>query len=791
MAVSKNRKKKARKKKSRSLKKGLLLYAGFIMLSALLAFLFLILLVHSGLFGRLPGEETLSEVKHYTSTRVLSADGQVLGMYYLENRTNERIEDIPEDFINALISTEDVRFFQHKGIDNRSILRVMVRSVFLFDRDAGGGSTISQQLAKNLYPRKNFGPLTIPVAKIREAIIARRLERVYDKEDILELYLNTVSFGENTYGIATASMTFFDKSPAALKIEEAALLTGMLKANTSYNPRKNPAAALLRRNTVLYQMEKYGHLTLEEADSLAALPIRLKFKKINHIEGPAAYFREQVRLEAGRILDRINEEQGTDHHLYTDGLTVVTTLDLRLQEMAEKAVASHLKELQKLFERHWKDGKPWEADLTIAGTPIRQSTPYQYYKHSGLANDQIIDSLRAVKRRSEIYTPGGDIDTLISPLDSILHHLGILQAGMLVMDSRNGDVLAWVGGPSYKYFKYDHVLSKRQTGSTFKPVLYATALEQGLEPCQFFENDSITYTEFDDWTPANANMTYGGHYSLKGALINSVNTISVKILLETGIEAVIEQAREMGIQTELPEVPSLALGSAEIPLIEMTAAYCSFENGGLRVFPRSIVRIEDAQGNILYHDPGVPPERVLSESTAGLITSILEQVVDRGTAKSLRDSWGVKGPVAGKTGTTQDQTDGWFIGMVPGIVTGVWVGGEVPAVRFRTLGLGQGSAMALPVFARFASELHADRRFRDLANQEFDINRETANALDCEDFKEDTRFDLFDVFTRDQQSDEPGQSRRIRQSDEKDGTKVGKFLRKIFGGKKDKKQNRR
>jgi penicillin-binding protein 1A len=736
--------------------------------------LIFILLIQLGAFGSLPDELELKQVRNNQATEIISVDNKLLGRYYYQNRTNASLDEIPSYLIDALVATEDVRFFRHAGLDIRSTLRVIVKSIILRDKSAGGGSTISQQLAKNLYPRKNHGILTMPVSKIKEIITARRLEDVYSKEEILELYLNTVSFGENAYGIETAALIYFSKTSSQLSIEESALMIGLLKANTSYNPRIHVKASTRRRNTVLSQMARYGYLSKEKADSISNLPVQLDYQPLTHTEGPAPYFREHLRHELLNILKDLKKPDGSDYSLYADGLVVYTTVNYTMQRYAEQAVKEHLTELQNIFDKHWKNREPWKKNPNLARLQMEQSKAYQAYRETGLSHTETMDALKK-RRKSSIYDPEGDIDTLIAPLDSILHHFKSLQTGVLIMNPNNGDVLTWIGGPRYKYFKYDHVKARRQAGSVFKPIVYAAAVERGTSPCTMYANDSVVYEDYDNWTPQNADRTYGGYYSVKGALANSVNTVSAKMLMEIGFEPTINLAKEMGIRADLPKVPSLALGTGEISLFEIVQTYCVFANRGRKVSPRMIRRIENANGQVIYsnaaHEPG---DSVLSKATAETMLAMLQGTVDRGTAKSLRTIWGIESELAGKTGTTQNQTDGWFTCIIPNMVIGVWVGGDNPVVRFRSLSLGQGGYTALPITARFLRKLYKDPLYKYLGNSSFNLPDEVYQEMDCPDFEEEYKETLIDFSVIKEEG-------------------VREFIKKIFGKKKkdQKKKNRK
>jgi penicillin-binding protein 1A len=741
-----------------------------ILLCAILLFL-LIVLVRIGAFSEMPSYADLKNIKNNTATNIYSVDNTLVGRYYYQNRTNARLDDLPEHLTKALIATEDIRFYKHSGVDLRSTLRVLVKTVILFDRSSGGGSTITQQLAKNLFGRADHGFLTIPVAKIKEIIIARRIEKLYSKDEILELYLNTVSFGENTYGIETASILFYNKEPSELKIEESAVLIGLLKANTSYNPRMYKQAAQKRRNIVLGQMCKYGYITKNDLDSLKNISLSIRYRKLTYTEGPAPYFREYLRKECVEILKDKKKPDGSSFNLYTDGLKVYTTLNAQMQDYLESAVENHMARLQATFDKEWKGKEPWVRNPKLAWLQIKQSKAYQSLIKKGLSEDEAIAAMK-VPRRTEIFTWNGIQDTLISPLDSLLHHFKTLQTGAMVMNGKNGDILAWVGGVNYKYFKYDHVTAKRQTGSTIKPIVYASALRHGIKPCDFYENDSLVYEEFDNWTPKNSDSGYGGFYSVKGALANSVNTISVKLLMEAGIDSTIALAHQMGINSALPEVPSMALGTGEVSLYEMVNAYATFLNEGQTIKPRLVRRIEDANGNLLYadkaHEPG---DTVLDKQITETVLAMMQGVVDRGTAKSLRSIWKFESDFVGKTGTTQHNTDAWFIGMTPKLITGVWVGGDNPVVRFKTSTYGQGAYSALPVFANFYQKLYKDSKYAYLANEKFSISDSTMQLLDCDDFNEEGESRGFELFKKDEES-------------------IGDFIKRIFKRNKKSRSNR-
>jgi penicillin-binding protein 1A len=736
-----------RRKRVKSNRKKSSLFRWIVYLSLTIAgtLLLFILSIQIGLFGSVPSIEELSKVQNYTASEVFSADNVLLGRYYVENRTNSSLEEVPEFFLNALIATEDARFYNHRGVDLRSTLRVLIKSILLFDKSSGGGSTITQQLAKNLYPRKRLGIFTLPVAKVKEIIIAKRLEKVYTKSEILQLYINTVPFGENTYGVATAALVFFDKKTSKLLPQESAMLVGMLKGNTSYNPRNNYEAASTRRNTVLHQMVKYNYISNEEANALKNTPVKIFYHPLQHDEGPAPYFREYLRHELKKWSENNPKADGSKYNIYTDGLKIFTTIDYRLQSYAERAVTKHMASLQKDFDTHWKGHEPWKKNPELANKELCASISYQKL---------------AARKPDE------------NSMQNALNNFALLQTGMISVEAKTGFVKAWIGGINYKYFKYDHVASRRQAGSTFKPIVYAAALENGISPCDFYANDSMVYTGYQNWVPRNADRKYGGFYSVKGALAHSINTVSTKLLMEVGIKNVIKLAEKMGIEGDLPEVPSLALGTGDVSLLELVQAYSVFVNKGHKISLVCIRRIEDQQGNVLFtRGPEISNDSIISRKTASEILAMLCNVVNQGTASSLRTTYGITSDIAGKTGTTQNQTDGWFIGITPDLITGVWVGGDNPVVRFRSITYGQGSYMALPVFARYMQYVYSDPVFGGIQKSSFHHAEETINSLNCEDFREEEFETLMDFLEKTEES-------------------IGDFVRRIFGRKKEKKESR-
>lgn len=729
--------KRRRKSKHKLLKNKVRLYIIYI-ITGFTAFIFLLFsFVYIGIFGHIPSDYELKNIQNYLASEVYSADNVLMGRYYIQNRTNIDYEDIPQYLTDALISTEDARFYKHSGIDKRSILRVLFKTILLQKESSGGGSTITQQLAKNLYPRKNYSILTIPVSKFREMIVAVRLERVYEKKDILELYLNTVSFGENTYGIETASKRFFNKYPGELKIEEAALLIGMLKGTHIYNPKYQTEKSLHRRNIVLSQMVKYNYLETARADSLKKLPLRLNYRKLTHNEGPAPYFREFLRLELLDFCKNLFKEDGTRYNLYTDGLKIYTTINSDLQAYAETSVRNHLSKVQKEFDQHWKHREPWGKNDAVLMNQVKKSPRYNSLKSKGLDHDEIMKVFNTPVSM-EIFSWNGISERKMTPLDSVKHYFKFLHAGFLAMESKTGYIRAWVGGINHKYFQYDHVNSRRQAGSTFKPVVYAAALENGHEPCGYIPNDSVVYEDYDDWTPRNADRSYGGYYSMNGGLTHSVNTVSVNLLMKTGINEVIRLSKAMGIRGNLPEVPSLALGTGEMSLFDLIKAYNVFINRGRLVEPVFLRRIENKNGTVLYEaKPQVSEKEIISQENAEIVIQMLRNVVNTGTASTLRTVYGFNNDIAGKTGTTQMHTDGWFIGFTPDLIAGAWVGGDNPVIRFRSMGYGQGAHTAMPIWAGFMKKIYANPLYRLSKNTGFDISYDVIAQFDCPDYRDE------------------------------------------------------
>lgn len=689
----------------------------------------LILGVWIGLFGRLPSTNELREIETANSTEIYTADSVLVGKYFIENRTTVSLDKVSPYIINALIATEDKRFLEHSGIDIMSYLRV-VYGIATGQKQRGGGSTLSQQLAKNLYPRKNYyvPGVSMAINKIRENFISVRLEKIYSKPQLLSLYLNTVPFGENAFGINVASRQFFGKKPNDLTVDQASTLVGMLKGTTLYNPLRNPENAKKRRNVVLMQMVKNGHLTQAEYDELSKKPVGAKRYNVDsNNEGAATYFREHLRTDVmPKILKDLKNENGKPYNLYTDGLKIYTTLDSKMQRFAEESVQKHMQGLQKQFDQHWKnykEEKPWGDDKWI-DRQIENSQRWETLKEAGMSDADARANFETPTKMS-IYTwknGGSEMDTTMTPLDSVRYYFCMLNCGFMALDHRSGYIRAWVGGIHFKNFKVDHTLTKRQVGSTFKPIVYAAALQDTLKPCSYFPNE---IKKILDWEPHNADETYGGWYSMTGALTRSVNVVTAQLIEKVGIQKTLDLAKKMGINSSMPREFGISLGAANISLYEMMKVYGTMANAGVRPEPVTILSVTDRRGNVIYDykqelqlNPNLGAhDTAMTVDQAATMTKMLQNVIDYGTGARLRSY--VRGDFAGKTGTTQNHSDGWFMCYNPQLVTGAWVGGESPAVRFRNMAQGQGSAMALPIVGGFWNKIAADKKLNKMLLEKF------------------------------------------------------------------------
>ena len=716
--------------------------------SGIIGVALLFFLISIGLFGKLPDTKELENPKSFLASEIISADNQLLGKYYIENRSNLHYEDLPENLVNALIATEDARFHNHSGID----MRALIRAVANMGR-AGGASTLSQQLAKNLFPRGSKTKIQTIKQKLKEWVMAAKLEYLYTKEEIVAMYLNTVAFGMNNFGIETAAKTYFGVNPIDLKTEEAAVLVGMLKAPTYYNPILNPENATRRREVVLKQMQRYGYLTQVEYDSLRVLDMDVsRYKRLDHNEGLATYFREYLRGELKEWCKTHYKPDGEPYNLYKDGLKIYTTIDSRLQRYAEKAVHDHMaKDLQPAFFKHWKNKKRYpqapfhriskDEYKGIMTQAMKRSERYRRMKKAKIPMDSIELAFNTpVKMR--VFAWDGDIDTVMTPMDSILYYKYFLHTGMISIEPQTGYVRAYVGGINYRHFKYDHVMvGKRQVGSTFKPFVYASAFQElGYSPCTEVPNVAVTFQMPDgqpDWTPKNSGDDREGEMvSLKWALANSVNFVSAFLMQRVGPQKVVELARHMGVRSDIQLVPAICLGTPSLSVEEMVGATATYANNGMYSKPTFLLRIEDKNGNVIetfrseQHD-------AMSPETAYLMLELMKGVVTHGTGGRLRFKYGLKTQsIGGKTGTTDNQSDGWFMGLTPDLVTGVWVGAEDRAAHFRSIRLGQGANMALPIFGMYMQQAWADETL-ELSQGDFEKPDGVEVTTDCSKFKQE------------------------------------------------------
>ena len=690
-----------------------------------------LLFASMGWFGKLPDIEEIEHPENNFATQVISYDGEVLGKYYIENRTPVNYRELSPYLAKALTSTEDERFNEHSGVDAKAIGRAI--GYKLIGGNAGGGSTITQQLAKMLFTgARDKSPVGRIQQKFKEWVISARLERNYTKNEIIAMYFNKFDFLYQAVGIKSAAKIYFNKKQDELNIQECAVLVGMAKNPALFNPKRFPERAKKRRNVVFRQMLRNDVISQSEYDSLKVLPLEIQFTRESVSHGLSTYFREFLRLEMKKWAKNNKKPNGDDYNIYTDGLKVYTTIDSRIQTYAEEAVATHNKTLQKQLYKHMKNRKsaPFPRDFSkkkIAQNLERskkQTERYRVLKKNGVSEKEI-DKIFDTKVEMNLYTMDGIVDTVLTPNDSILHNKYLLHHSLMSMDPQTGFIKAWVGGINHQYFKYDNVKTgKRQVGSTFKPFVYATAIDQHkFSPCEEIPNIPYTFEKEEwgleeDWTPKNSDGKYGGVLSLKEALANSVNSVTAYLMKKVGPKKVIDLARKMGIKSAIPEAPSICLGTPDVSLYEMVGAYGTFGNKGIYTEPIFITKIEDRNGTILYqYEPKTTA--VLSEEKAYAMINLMEDVTKKGTSIRLKYKYKFKNPIAGKTGTTQNNMDGWFMGMVPNLVTGVWTGCQDPAIRFSTTYYGQGANMALPIWAELMQRVYKDKSL-DISQGEFE-----------------------------------------------------------------------
>ena len=706
------------------------------------------LFISLGWLGFMPSFEELENPKTNLATEIISDDGYVLGKYYIENRSNVPYNQLSENTVNALVATEDIRFYKHSGIDVRALGRAVTG--MLIRSNKGGGSTITQQLAKNLFPRETDRNLIgVIFAKLKEWVVAIKLERNYSKNEILAMYLNTVDFGNMSHGINSAAKTYFDKNPHELSIEESALLIGMLKAPTKYNPRRNPETALNRRNTVLSQMNKYKFLSNEEFEAIKSIPVDVsKFKLQDHRAGSATYFREFLRKELAAWAKENKKPDGTHWDIYKDGLKIYTTINYKMQLYAEQAVEEWIvNNLQPEFFKHWQGQKnaPFhnisqKETESIMVRAMKNSARYKEMKEAGYSDAKIREVFETPCQMWIYDGKGGERDTVMSPWDSIRYMKTFLNCGFMAMEPNSGKVRAYVGGTNYEYFQYDHVtLAKRQVGSTFKPFVYTVAMQEGeYYPCSKVPNLPVTIEQpnLPPWTPKNSNdYKKGEMVTLSEALAHSLNYISAYLIKRYGASSVVHMVKKMGVQSDVPAVPAICLGACELSLYEMVGAINTFNNKGVYVKPYFITKICNSKGNVLATFSTVQNE-VMDEFSAYKTVRLMEGVVQYGTAVRLRYRYKLDMPIGGKTGTTDNNSDGWFMGYTPLLTAGAWVGCDDRAAHFRSTALGQGANTALPVWAIFVKKCYEDSTLNFTKKDFFVPEKADAGMqlFNCKDF---------------------------------------------------------
>lgn len=755
----------------------------------------LFFLISKEVLGPMPTFEQLENPENNLAAEVYSEDGFLLGKFYIQNRTWTQYRDISPHIIDALIATEDIRFYKHSGIDPKGLARVIVRTFLMGQRQAGGGSTITQQLAKNLFPRDTtyyrFGlvrKVKLGVTKFKEWQTAVKLEKQYTKEEIITMYLNVFDFIYQAVGVRSAASVYFSTTPDSLNIVQSAMLIGMVKNPAYYNPLRRYDEILKRRNIVLSQMVKYGYLTKEVYDSLKMLPIELDFKEESHISGLATYFREYLRTtmikpEPKRRFFLFNDQyeeavyewennplygwcrknrkpDGFNYNLYRDGIKIYTTINSRLQQFAEASVREHLAELQETFMEKVTELKnpPFSDDLEIEeiegimGSSIRRTDRYRSLRNAGVNNDSISAVFNTPVEMTVFSWDTTAIDTVMSPLDSILYYKYFVRSGLMSMDPHTGYVKAYVGGPDFRYFKFDAVKTqKRQVGSTIKPFLYTLAMQDGYSPCYKVPNVPQTFKDNDStWTPASSGRRefWGKMVTLKWGLANSENYISAWLMKQFNPQSVIEVMRKMGIRSRIDPVNSVFLGTSDITLYELVGSYATFDNKGVYTEPIFVTRIEDKDGNVLFKFiPRI--EEAISEENAYLMLNLLEGVVKEGTAGRLRWKYELMNKIGGKTGTTQNHSDGWFVGLTPNLVTGIWTGWEDRSIHFDNLSLGSGANMALPVFGLFMKKIYEDEMFGIMEADEFEPPLQFNIELDCDKYELEHNQVDFDLIDRD------------------------------------------
>ena len=743
-----------------------------IIISGLTSFVGVFVLASKGFFGEMPDLQQLENPKTNLATQIITSDNIIIGKYYFkDNRTPISFEELPQNLIDALIATEDERFYSHSGVDWKSTLRAIY-----YMGERGGASTITQQLARQLFVGvRSRNILEAIIQKIKEWVLSFELESRYTKNEIIAMYLNIYDFGYNADGIKSAAKIYFDKLPINLNLDESAVLVGMLKNSSLYNPIRRPDKVRNRRNVVFNQMLRNNYINKIEYDSLKSLDLNINYTPESHREGLATYFRAYLQDFMKKWIKNNPKEDGSLYNIYRDGLKIYTTIDSRLQDIAETSMKKHMKNLQDEFFAQndtvdinvspFVDLRQGQID-TLLMNSAKRSDRWKNFKNIGLDENEILASF-GKKTSMRVFSYNGEIDTIMTPMDSIRYYKKFLRASMMSMDPNSGHVKVWVGGFDYKHFQYDQVFQgRRQIGSTFKPFLYATAIDQlRLSPCDLLPDalyciEPFKHGNVESWCPKNSGDRYGRTRTLKNALANSINTISARLMDRVGPRPVIDLAKKMGIKSRLPKVPSIALGTPDISLFEMVGAYSTFANKGIYIKPIIITRIEDKNGTILFE---VIPETtdVLSEESAYVTIDLLKGVTEEGSGMRLRHEgaevsnlvfqnvvtgypYKFENPIAGKTGTTQNQSDGWFLGMVPNLVTGVWVGGEDRSIHFKDIAYGQGATMALPIWALFMKSVY-DNEDLLISKEDFELPDVLTIPIDCDKYEIiDVNQDIFE-----------------------------------------------
>jgi len=755
--------KKQRKKKKPQ--KSLLRFITLTAFTILTVFVLFFVLINAGWFGILPSESELKKIKHETATLVYSSDEVLLGKYFDENRTKIQWEDIPEHLVNALVATEDARFFSHEGIDGRSYLRVFFKTILMGDKSSGGGSTITQQLAKNLFGRNDYAVFSLPINKAKEIVVARRLEDVYSKNEILLFYLNTVPFGENVYGVEAAATRYFNKTTSQLTVPEAATLVGLLKANTYYNPRLHPGHALKRRNLVLNLMKRHGYISEKERKKYHSTPLQLDYSNYS-LEGPANYFLYQVKQKARNILRKQQQKNGVEYDLEKDGLTIHTTLNAELQKLVKESAHEHLEKMQPQLDRQMEGKKN------------------RYI--SSVKNDK--------KKKRVIYTWEGVKVREMTVSDSLWHYKKMLNAAAMIADPRDGRVKVWVGGNHFRYLPFDLIHAKRPAASVFKPILYSAALNEGYDACTYLSNEKKSYSEFDDWEPENYDRKSGGEVAMWYALAHSMNLPTIDLYSKMGHEPLDYTYQSLGFEGKLPRKPSVALGVKDVSLAELVRAYAAFANLGKLPHLRVIERILDQNGKVLYNAPQKKNEQAITTEQSEKITAMLSRAARKGTGAALYSRYGVRADLAAKTGTSQQYRDARFMCYNRDMVFGVWVGANDPQIHFNSGHFGSGAALALPVAGKTIKKMQRDSRLQRAYLRPMDLAVDTTIMMACnpkrtggpvEGFINGIRDKIKNLFNGKDTTAQEDNTSPDGENRNKEG-KIKKFFKKIFGSKEKK-----